>query len=39
MSVAIVWIPSGLARAAAFLLMIVVLLVRPEGIFAGRSTA
>jgi len=39
MSVSIVWIPSGLARAAAFLLMIVVLLVRPEGIFAGRSTA
>lgn len=38
-SLAIVWIPSGLARAAAFLLMIVVLLVRPEGIFAGRSTA
>ena len=39
MSISIVWIPSGLARAAAFLLMIVVLLVRPEGIFAGRSTA
>lgn len=39
MSISIVWIPSGLARAAAFGLMIVVLLVRPEGIFAGRSTA
>lgn len=39
MSLSIVWIPSGLARAAAFLIMIAVLLVRPEGIFGGRSTA
>jgi branched-chain amino acid transport system permease protein len=38
-SVSVVWLPSGLARAAAFLVMIVVLLIRPEGIFAGRSTA
>ena len=39
MSMSVVWIPSGLSRAAAFLIMIAVLLVRPEGIFAGRSTA
>ncbi len=39
MSVSVIWIPSGLARAAAFLVMILVLLVRPEGIFAGRTTA
>ncbi|MFB6161045.1 MAG: branched-chain amino acid ABC transporter permease [Haloferacaceae archaeon] len=38
-SLSIVWIPSAFARAAAFLVMIVILLVRPEGIFAGRSTA
>jgi len=39
MSLSIMWLPGGLTRAAAFLIMIVVLLVRPEGIFAGRSTA
>jgi len=39
MSVSIVWLPTGLSRAAAFIIMIVVLLVRPQGIFAGRSTA
>jgi len=39
MSVSIIWLPSGLARAAAFFIMIVVLLVRPQGIFAGRATA
>ena len=39
MSVSVVWLPTSLSRAAAFLIMIVVLLVRPEGIFAGRSTA
>ena len=39
MSLSVVWIPTGLSRAAAFLIMIAVLLVRPEGIFAGRSTA
>jgi len=33
------WIPSGFARAAAFLVMIVILIARPEGIFGGRSTA
>ncbi|PSQ62315.1 MAG: branched-chain amino acid ABC transporter permease [Halobacteriales archaeon SW_8_66_22] len=39
MSVSIMWLPSGLTRAAAFFIMIVVLLVRPQGIFAGRATA
>jgi branched-chain amino acid transport system permease protein len=38
-SMSVIWIPSAFARAAAFLVMIVILLVRPEGIFAGRSTA
>jgi branched-chain amino acid transport system permease protein len=39
MSVSVVWLPTGLSRAAAFFIMIVVLLVRPEGIFSGRATA
>ncbi|QLD91123.1 branched-chain amino acid ABC transporter permease [Natronomonas salina] len=39
MSVSVIWLPTGLSRAAAFLIMIVVLLVRPQGIFAGRTTA
>ena len=39
MSMSVVWLPTSLSRAAAFLIMIVVLLVRPEGIFAGRSTS
>jgi branched-chain amino acid transport system permease protein len=34
-----IWLPSDFTRAAAFLLMILILLYRPEGIFAGRSTA
>jgi amino acid/amide ABC transporter membrane protein 1, HAAT family (TC 3.A.1.4.-) len=38
-SLAAVWIPASFARAAAFVVMIVVLLVRPTGIFGGRSTA
>jgi len=38
-SVSIIWIPSAFARAAAFLVMIVLLLVKPEGLFSGRSTA
>jgi branched-chain amino acid transport system permease protein len=38
-TVAQIWLPSGFTRAAAFLLMILILLYRPEGIFAGRSTA
>jgi branched-chain amino acid transport system permease protein len=39
MSVSIVWLPGSLTKAAAFVIMIVVLLVRPQGIFAGRATA
>jgi branched-chain amino acid transport system permease protein len=38
-SVSVVWIPSDFARAAAFLVMIVILLVKPQGLFAGRTTA
>jgi len=38
-SVSVVWIPSDFARAAAFLVMIVILIVKPEGLFAGRTTA
>jgi branched-chain amino acid transport system permease protein len=38
-SLSVVWVPSGLARATAFLVMIAVLLVRPQGIFSGRATA
>ncbi len=38
-SMAVIWIPSAFARAAAFVVMILILLVRPQGIFAGRSTA
>ena len=34
-----VWIPSDFNEAAVFAVMIVVLLVRPEGIFGGVSTA
>jgi branched-chain amino acid transport system permease protein len=39
MSVSVVWLPTGLSRAAAFFIMIIVLLVRPQGIFSGRATA
>ncbi|WP_345780931.1 branched-chain amino acid ABC transporter permease [Halosolutus gelatinilyticus] len=38
-STAVIWIPSGFARAAAFVVMILVLVVRPQGIFSGRATA
>jgi branched-chain amino acid transport system permease protein len=38
-SMSVIWIPSAFARAAAFAVMIVILLVKPQGIFAGRSTA
>ncbi len=38
-SLAAIWIPEAFARAAAFVVMIVVLIVRPTGIFGGRSTA
>ncbi|MFB6108756.1 MAG: branched-chain amino acid ABC transporter permease [Haloplanus sp.] len=38
-SLSVLWIPSAFARAAAFVVMIVILLVRPQGLFSGRSTA
>jgi branched-chain amino acid transport system permease protein len=38
-SLSIIWIPSDFARAAAFGAMIVILLVKPQGLFSGRSTA
>jgi branched-chain amino acid transport system permease protein len=38
-SVAIVWLPSGLTKVAAFAVLILVLIVRPEGIFRGVTTA
>jgi len=38
-SLSIIWIPSAFARAAAFAVMIVILLVKPQGLFSGRSTA
>jgi branched-chain amino acid transport system permease protein len=33
------WIPTDFARAAAFAVMILILLIRPEGVFGGRTTA
>ena len=38
-SVSVIWIPSAFGRAAAFVVMIVILLFKPEGIFSGRTTA
>ena len=38
-SMSVIWLPSAFSRAAAFFVMIVILLVKPEGIFSGRSTA
>jgi branched-chain amino acid transport system permease protein len=35
----LVWIPSDFARVAAFTVMILVLLYRPEGLFGGVKTA
>lgn len=37
--VSLVWIPSDFARVAAFTVMILVLLYRPEGLFGGVKTA
>lgn len=36
---ALIWFPSDLTRAAVFAVLIVVLLVRPEGLFGGVKTA
>jgi branched-chain amino acid transport system permease protein len=38
-NIALIWLPPGLTRAAAFLVLIVVLLIRPEGLFGGVKTA
>jgi len=38
-SLSLVWLPSGFTRAAAFAVMILVLLFRPEGVFGGVTTA
>ncbi|WP_375137056.1 branched-chain amino acid ABC transporter permease [Halostella salina] len=38
-STSVIWIPSAFGRAAAFLVMITILLFKPQGIFSGRSTA
>ena len=38
-SVSIVWLPSSLTTAAAFAILIVVLLLKPDGIFGGVTTA
>jgi len=37
--IALVWIPSEFARVAAFMVMILVLLFRPSGLFGGVTTA
>jgi len=37
--VSLVWIPSDFNAAAAFLIMILMLLYRPEGLFGGVTTA
>jgi branched-chain amino acid transport system permease protein len=37
--IALVWLPSGFPRVAAFSIMILVLLYRPEGLFGGVTTA
>jgi len=38
-SLSLVWIPSQFATAAAFVVMILVLLLKPEGLFGGVTTA
>ncbi|MFB6126075.1 MAG: branched-chain amino acid ABC transporter permease [Halolamina sp.] len=38
-SLSVVWIPSSFSRAAAFLVMILFLVVKPTGLFSGRATA
>ncbi|MFB6118741.1 branched-chain amino acid ABC transporter permease [Halosegnis sp.] len=37
--IALVWLPSGFPRVAAFAVMILVLLYRPAGLFGGVTTA
>jgi branched-chain amino acid transport system permease protein len=38
-NVSLIWLPSDFSTAAAFLMMILILLFRPEGIFGGVKTA
>jgi len=38
-SMAIIWLPSSLTKAAAFAVLILVLIVRPDGLFGGVTTA
>ncbi len=38
-NLSIIWLPGGFTRAAAFAVMILILVLKPEGIFSGRSTA
>jgi branched-chain amino acid transport system permease protein len=38
-SMSVIWIPSEFGRAAAFLVMILILLFKPQGLFSGRTTA
>ncbi|WP_049893843.1 branched-chain amino acid ABC transporter permease [Halogranum rubrum] len=38
-TVSLVWLPSEFTQAAAFGLMILILLFKPNGLFAGRTTA
>lgn len=38
-NIVLIWIPSDFNEAAAFALMILVLLYRPDGIFKGVTTA
>lgn len=38
-TVSLIWLPSDFTKAAAFGLMILILLFKPNGLFAGRTTA
>ena len=38
-SMSVIWIPSSFSRAAAFLVMILILIVKPTGLFSGRATS
>jgi branched-chain amino acid transport system permease protein len=38
-TLSLIWIPSGFTKAAAFGIMILVLLFRPDGLFGGITTA
>ena len=38
-SVSLIWIPSSFTIAAAFAIMILILLFKPDGLFGGVTTA